>query len=263
MDCAGVGSSSAEMAGRIGSTRPMPMNAMTAAKATAHTARGWCRMDAPAPVSPDASLSVDALIWWPRPLPGGARWKNVRWFAVAPGSGGLDLGGFALFGLGSCGVVPSGFARRGGVVARVLLADVDRVPVPEVGRDQTESVVEAQSLLRCEGFEVGSHLLGHDLPVLGQPLPAGVGQRELRGAPVGRARLPEHEAGLFEPGEKLRRRRLRTQVSLREMADSNGLILFDDGERTQGRQGVLIADDSPKRSGQTRRDDDEPRYEFR
>jgi hypothetical protein len=47
------------------------------------------------------------------------------------------------------------------------------------------------------------------------------------------------------------------------MADPNGLILFDHGERAQCRQGVLIADDAPKRSGQTRGDDDEPRHEFR
>ena len=37
----GVASSCSESAGRIGSTSPMPMNEITQANATAHTARGW------------------------------------------------------------------------------------------------------------------------------------------------------------------------------------------------------------------------------
>ena len=37
----GVARSWVESAGRIGSTSPMPMNEITQAKATAHTARGW------------------------------------------------------------------------------------------------------------------------------------------------------------------------------------------------------------------------------
>jgi len=37
----GVASSCSDSAGRIGSTRPMPIKEMTQANATAHTARGW------------------------------------------------------------------------------------------------------------------------------------------------------------------------------------------------------------------------------
>ncbi|WP_245395932.1 hypothetical protein [Brevibacterium permense] len=46
------------------------------------------------------------------------------------------------------------------------------------------------------------------------------------------------------------------------MTDTNGLILLDYGERTQRRQRILVADHSSKRSGQARRDDNEPRHEF-
>ena len=42
---AGVAPRSALMAGRIGSTRPMPMNAITQAKATAQTAFGCLSRD--------------------------------------------------------------------------------------------------------------------------------------------------------------------------------------------------------------------------
>jgi hypothetical protein len=44
----GVAFSLTAMSFRMGSTRPMPMNAMTQAKATAHTARGWEKKDADA-----------------------------------------------------------------------------------------------------------------------------------------------------------------------------------------------------------------------
>ena len=41
----GVASSWTAMLLRIGSTRPMPMKAITQANATAHTARGWEKND--------------------------------------------------------------------------------------------------------------------------------------------------------------------------------------------------------------------------
>ena len=52
----GVAFSLTAMSFRIGSTRPMPMNAMTQAKATAHTARGWEKNE------PDSTGA--SCVWW-------------------------------------------------------------------------------------------------------------------------------------------------------------------------------------------------------
>ena len=52
----GVAFSLTAMSFRIGSTRPMPMKAMTQAKATAHTARGWEKNE------PDSTGA--SCVWW-------------------------------------------------------------------------------------------------------------------------------------------------------------------------------------------------------
>jgi hypothetical protein len=136
------------------------------------------------------------------------------------------------------------------------------VAVLEEVRDQPKSAIDALPLLDAQRLEVGLHLLDHDRPVLRQPRPSGIGERELRRAAVRGTGFAHDESGFFEFGEELRRRGLRAQISLREMAHPYGLILLDDCERTQRHQRVLIADHSSKRSGQARRDDNEPRHEF-
>ena len=136
------------------------------------------------------------------------------------------------------------------------------MPILEEVRDQPERPIDALAFLDAQRFEVRLHLVDHDRTVLGQARPSGIGERELRGAPISGARLTDDESGLFEFGEELRRRRLRTQLPLREMSDPHRRILFDDRKRAQGRQRVLVADHSPKGPGQSRRDDDKSRYEL-
>ena len=61
---AAVAPRSALMAGRIGSTRPMPMKAMTQAKATAHTALGCLSRDGDELEWDNVGTSDDHLLSW-------------------------------------------------------------------------------------------------------------------------------------------------------------------------------------------------------
>ena len=74
----GEACSSCEMAGRIGSTRPMPMNETTHANATAKTAFGW--RNGLAAVAPCALLMMVPHSWWEMACDA----VQVQWRGVVP-----------------------------------------------------------------------------------------------------------------------------------------------------------------------------------
>src|ERR1700689_3388857 len=165
------------MAGRIGSTSPMPMNDTTQANATAKTAFGCRNGLATEPWVPLIGCSLSGT-WWsagclPRPS-----WTLVNWLAW---SGELSR----------AAVRASG--GRLGVGERVH------------GRQRR---AERGLLLRTEPGQDLRQPFGPYRAALGQHRPALVGEADLHGAPVSGVSGPVHQARFLQTPDQLRHGRL-------------------------------------------------------